>query len=219
MTTIKDVRNLLRPLLERRPELVLIGRFVFIKPVYHLLRGVYVGGSGFNPKSFRARRTIQLLVPDGGHRGAGDRLREKLEDGTSTAYWDITRPESMTQLVETVDEILTAFTGITTLEDYYDYVRGIGGFWPETYAIKECEVLMPVLEGDFELAINILKNYPDVLYDLNQREPSFHQALLAGDRAEVVRILHEWEEATVMRCRIEKIWQRTPFPLELEGRR
>ena len=121
----------------------------------------------------------------------------------------------MTQLVETVDEILTAFTGITTLEDYYDYVRGIGGFWPETYAIKECEVLMPVLEGDFELAINILKNYPDVLYDLNQREPRFHQALLAGDHAEVVRILHEWEEATVKWCKIEKIWQRTPFPLEL----
>lgn len=104
MTTIKDVRNVMRPLLERRSDLALIGRFVFVKPVHHLLRGVYLGAS-IVPTAFLAETMVQLLVPNStGYGGAGARYYEKY-GVDELRYWDITRPESMAQLVETTDEI------------------------------------------------------------------------------------------------------------------
>jgi len=216
MTTIKDVRNIMRPVLERRPELVLIGRRIFIKPVHHLLCGVSLGSS-IDPKAFLTRKSVQLLVPNSwGYAGEGARYYEKY-DLDQLRYWDITRPESMKQLVETTDAILTAFTAITTLEDYFDYLRSIEWPWLHPVELIRAEALIAVLNGDFELALNIFKKHPNLLWDYDQREPRFHQAILAGDRAEVIRILHDWEASSVKACKIERIWERTPFPLELTG--
>jgi hypothetical protein len=40
--------------------------------------------------------------------------------------------------------------------------------------------------------------------------------LAAGDRSGLARILHDWEAFTVKNLKIEHLWERTPFPLELQ---
>jgi len=54
-----------------------------------------------------------------------------------------------------------------------------------------------------------------MLADFKEYRPRFYRALMDGDRIEIARILHEWEAATVNVHKLEKIWERTPFPLEL----
>ena len=43
MTTVAQVKRVTRPLLKRNPDLALVGRLVVIKPVHHLLRGIFIG--------------------------------------------------------------------------------------------------------------------------------------------------------------------------------
>ncbi len=43
MTTAKQVQRLVIPLLERHPELALVGRAIVVKPVLHLMHYVTVG--------------------------------------------------------------------------------------------------------------------------------------------------------------------------------
>jgi hypothetical protein len=39
--------------------------------------------------------------------------------------------------------------------------------------------------------------------------------LEASDTEFIAKILHQWEGATVKAHKMEHIWERTPFPLEL----
>jgi hypothetical protein len=45
MTTLAQVKRVVRPLLERNSDLALVGRLVVIKPVRHLIRGILIGQS------------------------------------------------------------------------------------------------------------------------------------------------------------------------------
>jgi hypothetical protein len=40
--------------------------------------------------------------------------------------------------------------------------------------------------------------------------------VLAQDKAGIAAKLHEWEAYTVKQLKLEKYWQPTPFPIELE---
>lgn len=42
-------------------------------------------------------------------------------------------------------------------------------------------------------------------------------AAAANDKAELARILHEWEAKSAKRLKLESIWERTPFPLEAQS--
>jgi hypothetical protein len=48
VTTVVQVKRVARPLLERNSDLALVGRLVIIRPVRHLIRGVFIGRSS-NP--------------------------------------------------------------------------------------------------------------------------------------------------------------------------
>ena len=45
MTTASEVKKWVGPLLERRPDLVLVGRNLIIKPVRHVVRGIFFDAS------------------------------------------------------------------------------------------------------------------------------------------------------------------------------
>ena len=50
MTTTAQVKRVVGPLLKRNPDLALVKRLVVIKPVHHILRGIYIDHS-HDPKS------------------------------------------------------------------------------------------------------------------------------------------------------------------------
>ncbi len=62
MTTVAQVRQAVQPLLQRNPDLALIGRLVVIKPVHHILRGVYIDRS-LDPKLFVPTWSIIFYMP------------------------------------------------------------------------------------------------------------------------------------------------------------
>jgi hypothetical protein len=44
---------------------------------------------------------------------------------------------------------------------------------------------------------------------------TLYPLLEADDRPAIARLLHEWEAFTIGKLKLEDIWERTPFPLEL----
>jgi hypothetical protein len=60
MTTVAQVRKVTRPLLERNPDLALVGRLVVITPVRHLVRGIYID-QGPDPIAFRPMWFVNYL--------------------------------------------------------------------------------------------------------------------------------------------------------------
>ena len=45
----------------------------------------------------------------------------------------------------------------------------------------------------------------------------FYDCVRARDRIAVAAYLHKWEAYTVRNAKLEKFWQPSPFPIELEG--
>ena len=51
MTTVAQVKQVVQPLLQRNPDLALVGRMIVVRPVHHLLRGIYLARSS-DPDDF-----------------------------------------------------------------------------------------------------------------------------------------------------------------------
>ena len=60
MTTVAQVKQAVQPLLQRNPDLALVGRLLVIKPVHHVLRCVYIDRS-LDPLSFVPTSSVLLL--------------------------------------------------------------------------------------------------------------------------------------------------------------
>jgi hypothetical protein len=75
MTTVAQVKRVARPLLERNGDLALVGRLVIIKPVRHLLRGVFFD-RGVDPIIFAPTWFVNFLFKPGA--SANDRWGERL---------------------------------------------------------------------------------------------------------------------------------------------
>lgn len=61
MTTLSQVRKAIAPVLARNPDLVLMGRFLIIKPVHHILRGIFLDRSS-NKNQFVTSTSVRLFV-------------------------------------------------------------------------------------------------------------------------------------------------------------
>ncbi len=61
MTTISQVRKALQPVLAHNPDLVLMGRFLIIKPVHHMLKGIFLDRSS-NKNQFVTSTSVRLFV-------------------------------------------------------------------------------------------------------------------------------------------------------------
>src|SRR5919197_255294 len=99
MTTAAQIKQAVRPLLERGPDLALVGRLVLIKPVQHLLRGVYFARS----LDHNAFVPTWLVVPMFRYRTRvifnwGDRLYKP-----SHGPWDIKNPATPQVMCEEIE--------------------------------------------------------------------------------------------------------------------
>jgi hypothetical protein len=87
--------------------------------------------------------------------------------------------------------------------------------------------LASLASGKLDQARNILSESKGDWYlnDLNRRKAGLgdrlrvHGDLLErDDRTELANMLHAFEAYTVKNLGLEKVWQKTPFPLEMKGR-
>lgn len=212
MTTGAEIRKMEKPLLERHDDLAMVGRFMVVKPIHHLRRGIYLDYCR-TPWMFDPITVVDLLIPpsDVITLGFGDFLSDP-----KTGYWDATNPDSVQRLFDLLEEkILPQLRSTTTFDhyrelaaqyeasgDYYDWDRFL-------------EMLIATATGNLDLAQSIVEPLPSMQHYLARLAPSFCPALLARDCVEIARILHEWEALAVQKCKLEKFWEPTPFPLEL----
>ena len=47
MTTAAQVKKMVQPVLARHPDLALVGRWIYVKPVHHFARAVLIGRTAY----------------------------------------------------------------------------------------------------------------------------------------------------------------------------
>jgi len=242
MTTSAHIRKVIQPLLQRRSDLALVQRFLILKPVNHFIRGVHLRQFG-GPNHLRL--TLDVNINFMGitmkHYGWGGqrlmhlfftKLAQDIPDNYERALalnkidtrpydWDRNNSENMAAMLEVIDDALEPLRKLTRLEDIIAFTkRDENNFTP--FEVKYyARIVMATALGDFDEAIRILDGSSYDQRELRRRllhsHPIFYPALLAGDRQELAKFLHEEEMKTIKALKYTKIWERTPFPLELQS--
>jgi hypothetical protein len=228
MTTFRQVKSLVRPLLARNPDLVLVGRMIAVKPIRHMLRYIYIDATG---EQMRFRPWC-VAVPlynrmDEIRLGPGRELFRTNRTG-QPCFWLLSDNDVSQDLMEILEQdALAQLRKILSLPDLLAF--GIAESDSRPKYLRGKRIWSHIATGDFSKVRDLLAEdwgHPEVGGDvhvgrLNARCPGLGTRLLergpdisADDRAELARILHEDEAFSVEHLKIGHIWERTPFPLE-----
>ncbi|WP_146604344.1 hypothetical protein [Rhodoplanes roseus] len=226
MTTIAQVRTLVRPLLDRHADLGLAGRWIYVKPVHHLARVVLIDRQ-LDPNKFRPRWAVchlfearRFLPLDWGEL----LLNERSETPGSWKVTDADLALAMTEAIET--HALPVLRRIVSLDDYLAFVSR-HYFRHKLFDWPHVKIVIEVALGNLDAARalrdeNVDRFRDDPAYDEEgrakyQRIRELCARLEADDRSGLAALLHEWEAITVKNLKIETLWEPTPFPPELEA--
>ena len=217
MTTVADVRKAVEPLLAAHDDLVLVGRLVAIKPINHILKGVFLDRSSWRDDFVVRWAAIFLFEP---------RSSFMLSWGSYIycplpGLWTLQTPDLSTHLKTSIEnEALPVLRPVRTIAAFSDYatVQRIGGplqNFPFSHIVVEAAL------GRFDNCDRILQ-YLDSrrLKPANPDEDELRitrdlaPLIRARDRVGIAALLHEWEACSVTAMKLEKHWERTPFPIE-----
>jgi hypothetical protein len=219
MTTVAQVREVVAPLLQRHSDLALIGRRIIIKPVHHLLCGVHIDRS-LDPLSFVPTWSV-ILLPDPQKRFGwlwGNRVRG------SRGTWQTTDPDLCSTMCEAIEkEALAPMRSIKTFDDFISLTSTLRN--PrrhlDLYPVERLTV--DIARGDLVAAKAICKflktkeGKAEYFYLQEQYERTMQglcPLVAANDRQGLAAILHSREAQSVKNLKVEKFWERTPFPIE-----
>lgn len=246
-TSVAQVRRALKPLLDRHEDLALVGRWLILKPVHHVVCGVLIDRTSsadlFEPRwavmhLCEVRKSIflnwgnpsmppQLFRP---HKLRTDRRQER--------GWVWTDPYVIEDLREIIERVaLPKLRSLRTIADLMGHLaasrpsddddddddddKPLTGWWESQLVLdvalgnlasahKSCVERVPKLKGETYWSGDA-EDHATVarLKELSARYQ-------AGDHKGLAALLHEWEEITVKNLKIEHLWERTPFPLEID---
>ncbi len=221
MTTAAEVKTMVQPLLERNPDLAFAGRMLFVRPVTHIARVIEItrntGRFAFTP----VWGSTFLFFP----RDAPVVRWTMRLSHSSRCSWDITHPDHQRALIESVEsEALPVLRQINTIDDFVAFADSGRPFFDRWDTETLRGLVVCAAKGDREGAQNASG------YLLNSKRPSEDEGLAEfllitdnlcplvakWDRAGIARLLHEWEAFSVKTFKVEKYWQPTPFPIELD---
>ncbi|GAB5507463.1 MAG: hypothetical protein Rhirs2KO_26260 [Rhizobiaceae bacterium] len=207
---------LMRPLLERHADLEMRGRWIVVKPVRHVFRGIMLdrtSGAATTAVSsvvwhlFEFQTSIPLIWKQ------------------AFPWLDLSRSDQLESLFDGIERIfLPQLRAVQTVEDLVAYVDR---HWarhrlfdtPETKVIVDA-ALGRLGEARAVADANIVRwssnnrRWDDVDRQQMSCLANLHDCLVSGDIDAIARLLHEWEAATVKHNKLEGLWEPTPFPLE-----
>jgi len=236
MTTLAQVKRTIKPLLDRNPDLALVGRWIIVKPVRHIVRGILIDRTSqadqFSPQwavmhLFEPRHTIFLSW-------GSMRMPPHLfypEEGLWK--WSLSQVEN-TLLTLLEQEALPKLRSIQTIQNLIQMLIELNRsrFSPDAPPLPPfhrdtlTKIIFDVALGDLESGTSLCAK-PILAWNSNDgtwdesgkarlcRAQQLCRLLAADDRAGMAALLHEWEAQTVRNLKIEHLWERTPFPLEL----
>lgn len=211
-----EIKCYIAPLLERRPDLVLSGRWLIMKPVTHYMRCVHFGRTRAKgvliPRSMviplYERPPSRLILP-------GHELRR------TRKCWDLRERGGEAELCDAIEaRALPPVASVLTTEAYMSYLPTL-----DNWAIQRWgEAMYHFIVGDRAQADSILTELSVKLCwqmpDTESKEPWPQSPLLLLDLmrtnpSELLRIMHEWETGMVHLMNLDKYWQQSPFPCEM----
>lgn len=221
MTAIRQVKQAMQPLLQRNPDLALVGRTVVIKPVRHILRGIHIDRGSVD----------WLLVPTWtvnflfGPSAAFDRIwghrvypsQKCLWLGDDAAMYDV--------LCDQIErDVLPLLRQVQTVDDFVAFNSKERFDGQQLELFPYLKIYVDVARGDFDAALKVSdlmkttgrhsSTVPNIYGEITK---TLHPMLVANDRAGLARILGEWEQGQVKARKLEKLWEPTPFPLEVQA--
>lgn len=228
MTTARQIRKLVQPLLERHTDLVLVGgHTLWLTPVTHVSREIWIDRTS-SARHFNPQWTLNPLfkhdVIPTVHAGfCWDFIRTPLDDDGEAKSWCWDDPSMPEDLFNAIEKVLKLLRTVDTLhacrsltEAHMDYTWGKDFFENLVYDIAL---------GNLNLARCWWQQVEasPVLYNPHHEEPwrtwmlrirSLREPLMDDDRAALAAILHRWERENIAGTKIEALWQPSPFPLE-----
>jgi hypothetical protein len=196
-----DLKRILKPLLKLRSDLALIDRFLVIRPVRHILRGVLFERTG-DRYHFAINRLVRGLYytdddPASGWSGT-------IVGGAFEAVW---QPLFEPVLIEALARnVFDRIGQITTLGDLAAY-----GFDDRRPSAEH--VTLMLLAGEQDSAMEYIRQ-------AEERHPSSEEWAQA-QRSRVANIaavcaeFHAREASAAKALKIQHIWEPSPFPVEL----
>jgi hypothetical protein len=221
MTRVAQIRQVVRPLLERNSDLALVGRLIVVKPVRHLLLGVYIGRS-LDPLLHVPTWSVLLLSDVQKRFGFlwGERVRRQ-------GGWQSTDPGVSSAMCEAIEqEALAPMRSIKTFDDFIDLTSKLRNPRRHLDLFPIARLTVDIARGDLVAAEAICKylktkeGKAEYFYMQERYERAVQELcplVAVNDRAGLANLLHSYEAQTVKNLKLEKYWERTPFPIELES--
>lgn len=231
MISTRDLKQLLRPLLKRRSDLVFDQGVVFFSPFTHYLRGIAFTDSRWS-KEFEAHSFVMQLFSGAHGLGFDGNKGQHRYDVPSS--WVDNREGTSAELCEhleqqslpLVEPIISPSRHEKSRQYMPHFLPGLSPFTSPIYSFAAA--LGACFRGDFNRAepilANILVHFPEYRVDTATEEFRFHERvhwrmayllrLLRTDRARVPQLLHDWEAFTVNALKLTKYWKPTPFPCD-----
>ncbi|WP_341987225.1 hypothetical protein [Azorhizobium sp. AG788] len=223
MTTAKQVQALMKPLVERHSDLAIVGRYVFLHPIQHFVRGIYIDRS-LDKDAFDPDWGVTMLFRPGNSLATA---WETYISAPKVGVWNINRPTTQQDMIRQIeDNALPVLRQITTMDEFVAFAsdeRFPGRSWK---AWSLTRLIFQAALGDLDAARATCDKLSELRYiprDTASRE--IHLTIIEGlapllernDRTAIGNLLRAWEAARVKKHKMEKYWQPTPFPLELEA--
>jgi len=197
-----DIKRYLKPLLKLRPDLVLCGRHLLVRPVRHVMRGAFFDRT-IDKYEFRLFRFINPLFgdADGGFGGS-----------VYDMAWKVWQPYFLPLLLDTLAEDIFEHVGpVTSLSGLAD--------WMSTHKHHHTALIRTlILTGDRDRAIALVDDvereeaaspHGNSAWIENQR------ALLARNVESICEEAHRDEAASAKVLKLGNAWEPSPFPVEL----
>ncbi len=220
MTTLRQVKRLLAPLVERHDDLVLVGHWLMLKPVRHLLRGVVIDRRGEAGRFMPRWAVANLCEPQRSFPITWGEMIRRL------GSWAWADPLLQAQLFAAIEEqALPLLRAIQTLDDFFAFASSRERFPGRPFdAFPLRSIGVDVARGDLDRARatcaklstgGTMWSAPEMHEEFARITGTLCPLLAAGDRPGMARLLHEWEAYTVDMLKLGDIWEKTPFPIEL----
>ena len=201
-----DLKRYLKPLLKQRSDLMLIGRLLLIRPVRHIVRGVFFGRTS-DKYLFNLHVIVRLLVEPGDRKF----LRGEV-DIDNCRVWD---PEFPALLFHVLDQ--DVFSKLANIRSLAEVDRDLGNGNEWKIAGFDATVTALVLAGCGERAKELIDSFEAQsgnkerwqTWSRNQR------ALLDRDAASLGGEFRSEEEKIARVHRLGDAWEPSPFPIEV----
>lgn len=220
MSTTAQMKALAKPLLARNPDLVMIGRVVFIAPIRHVARFICLdntsGTDGFNPRA----GALHLFE----HRFSFDLTHTRLMGSPGKGLWLLTQPGIQSRFIDACENVVLPW--LRAMESIADFAAFSGNAnFPDDsmdmFALRQISI--DVSLGNFEAARATCAalasgKSPWCIPDFEEKRRRILTELCPPLQREyrpaLAAVLQRWEAHSVKALKLEKHWEPTPFPIE-----